>query len=101
MITLVVGVINNYITIIQIQVRKNVMENILCNEGSSVNIMTKKLKFILLPQNIQTPGMANHNMKLVRLIKNLKIYIHSIFYTITFIIMHHSLLDASYSMLLG
>jgi hypothetical protein len=40
-------------------------------------------------------------MKLVRLIKNLKIYIHSIFYTITFIIMHHSLLDASYSMLLG
>jgi hypothetical protein len=87
--------------IIQVQEGKNIMENILFNEGSSVNIVTKELKFILLPPKIQTPGMGNHNMKLVRLIKDLKIYIHSIFYTITFIIMQHSLLDASYSMLLG
>ncbi len=39
--------------------------------------------------------------KLVRLIKDLKIYVHGIPYIIRFIVFHNSVVDSSYSMLLG
>ncbi len=39
--------------------------------------------------------------KLVGLIKDLKIYVHGIPYIITFTILHNSVVDSNYSMLLG
>jgi hypothetical protein len=39
--------------------------------------------------------------KLEGLIKDLKIYVHGIFYITTFTILHNSVVDFSYSMLLG
>jgi hypothetical protein len=39
--------------------------------------------------------------KLVELIRDVKIYVHDIHYIITFTIRHNSVVDSSYSMLLG
>jgi hypothetical protein len=39
--------------------------------------------------------------KPVELIKNLKIYVHGILYIITFTVLHNSVVDFYYSMLLG
>jgi len=40
-------------------------------------------------------------IKLVGLIKDLKIYVHGIPYIIMFTILHNSVVDSNYSMLLG
>jgi hypothetical protein len=46
--------------------------------------------------------MANQTtIKPVGLIKNLKIYVHGIPYITMFIVLHNSVVDFSYSMLLG
>ncbi len=51
------------------------------------------------PYNLR---MANQTtIKPVGLIKNLKIYVHGIPYITMFIVLHNSVVDFSYSMLLG
>jgi hypothetical protein len=51
------------------------------------------------PYNLR---MANQTTtKLVGLIKNMKIYVHGIPYITTFIVLQNSVVDSSYSMLLG
>jgi hypothetical protein len=51
------------------------------------------------PYNLR---MANQTTtKLVGLIRDLKIYVHGIPYITTFIVFHISVVDSSYSMLLG
>jgi len=46
--------------------------------------------------------MANQTIaKPLGLIRDLKIFVHSISYTITFIVINRFVLDSSYSMLLG
>jgi hypothetical protein len=53
----------------------------------------------LTPYNIR---MANQTTtKPVGLIKDMKIYVHGLPYITTFIILHNSVVDSSYSMLLG
>jgi carotenoid cleavage dioxygenase-like enzyme len=57
------------------------------------------LKLKLAPYNIR---MINQTTtKPMGLIRDLKIYVHGIPYIITFIILQNSVVDASYSMLLG
>jgi hypothetical protein len=56
-------------------------------------------KLKLTPYNMR---MANQTTtKLVGLIRDLRIYVHGTPYIITFIILHKSVVDSSYSMLLG
>ncbi len=74
--------------------------------GSGVNIIIKQLKLKLgLPKPKPAPynlRMADQTTtKLMGLIKDLKIYVHGILYITTFTVLHSSVVDSSYSMLLG
>jgi hypothetical protein len=74
--------------------------------GFRVNIITKNLKIQLgLSKPNPTPYnmfMANQTIaKPLCFIKDLKIFVHGIPYTITFIVINSSVLDFNYSMLLG
>jgi hypothetical protein len=91
---------------IQIQVGKNIVEDILLNGGANVNIITKNLKTKLdLPEPRSTAyhfKMADLSMtKPLGIIRNLKIQIHDIPYVATFIVLQNNVVDFSYSMLLG
>jgi hypothetical protein len=70
--------------VIKIQVGKNMVEDILLDGGSNLNIMTKELqKWLGFPSPKLTPytlWMANQTItKPIGLIKDLKIHIHGIF----------------------
>jgi hypothetical protein len=74
--------------------------------GSRVNIIIEQLrlklgipKLKLAPYNLRI--MYQTTTKLVVLIRDLKIYVHGIPYIIMFIVLHNSVVDSSYSMLLG
>ncbi len=82
------------------------VENVLLDGGSSVNIMTKELwKWIGLPNPKPTSytfWMAYQtNNKSVGLIKDLKIHIHGIPYIVMFTVMKNNVLNFNYSVLLG
>jgi hypothetical protein len=79
---------------------------VLLDGGSRVNIITKKLRLRLrLPKPKPTPYnlrmVDQTTTKLMGLIRALKIYVHGIPYIITFIVLKNSVVDFSYSMLLG
>jgi len=85
---------------------KNTIEDVLLDGGFGVNIITKQLKLRLgLPKHKLAPYNLRRadqtTTKLVGLIKNLRIYVHDIFYITTFIIFQNNVVDSSYSMLLG
>ncbi len=74
--------------------------------GFGINIIIEQLKLRLgLPKPKPTPyniRMANQiTTKLVGLIQDLKIYVHGIVYITMFIILHISVVNSSYFMLLG
>jgi len=79
---------------------------VLLDGGIIVSIIIKQLKLRL---GLPKPKLAPHNLrmayqtttKLVGLIKDLKIYVHGIPYIITFIVFQNSVVDFSYSVLLG
>jgi hypothetical protein len=78
----------------------------LLDGGSGNNIITKQLRLRLgLPKPKLAPynlGMANQTTtKPMGLIKDLKIYVHGIPYITTIIIFQNSVVNFSYSMLLG
>jgi hypothetical protein len=78
----------------------------LLDGGASVNIITKNFIIKLgLPKPRLAPyhlRMANQSMtKPLGIIRNLKIHIHGIPYIATFIVLKNSVIDSSYSMLLG
>ncbi len=92
--------------VIQVQVGKNIVEDVMLDEGVSVNTITKNLRTKLgLPKLTLTPYhliMAYRGMtKPLGMIKNLKIQIHGIPYVVTFIVLQNNVVDFSYSMLLG
>jgi hypothetical protein len=92
--------------IIQVQVGKNTIEDVMLDGGTSVNIITKNLRTKLgLPKPRPAPyhlKMANQStIGPLRIIKNLKIQIHGIPYVSTFIVLQNNVVDSSYSMLLG
>jgi len=92
--------------VFQVQVRKNIFEDVLLNVKTSVNIITENLKTKLgLFKPKPTPyhfKMADQSMtRPLGFIRNLKIQIHGIPYVATFIVLHNSVIDSNYSMLLG
>jgi hypothetical protein len=79
---------------------------VLLDKGFGINIIIEQLKLRLgLPKPKPTPyniRMANQiTTKLVGLIQDLKIYVHGIVYITMFIILHISVVNSSYFMLLG
>ncbi len=92
--------------IIQIQVGKNIVEDVLIDGRASVNIITKNFKTKLgLPKPRLVPyhfKMVDQNMnKPLGFIKKLRIHIHGIPYVATFIVLKNNVVDSNYSMLLG
>jgi hypothetical protein len=92
--------------VIQIQVGKNIIEDILIEGGANVNIITKKFTTKLgLPKPRSTPyhlRMAYQSMiRPLGIIRNLKIHIYGIPYIVSFIVLKKSVVDFSYYMLLG
>jgi hypothetical protein len=79
---------------------------VLLDGGFGINIITKKLKVQL---GLLKPKLAFYNMCMVNqtitkplgLIKDIKILVHGLPCAMTFTIIHNSVLDSSYSMLLG
>jgi len=93
-------------TIIQIQVGKNIIEDVLLDGGTSVNIITNNFRTKLgLPKPRPAPyhlKMAYQSMtKPLGIIKNLKIHMHGIQYVTIFIVLQNNAIDSNYSMLLG
>jgi hypothetical protein len=92
--------------VIQIQIGKNIIEDVLLDESSRVNIITKQLRLKL---GLPKPKPAPYNLrmidqtitKLVGLIRDLKIYVHGIPYITMFIVLQNSVVDSSYSMFWG
>ncbi len=91
--------------VIQVQIRKNIVEDVLLDGGSRINIITKQLRLKL---GLPKPKLVPYNMKMrdqtttkpMGLICDLKIYVHGIPYVITYTILQNNIIDASYSMLL-
>jgi hypothetical protein len=104
--TIALVAINHQMVKIWVQVRKNFIEDVLLDGGYGINIITEKLKVQL---GLSKPKHAPHNMcmanqtitKPLGLIMDLKILVHGIPYAVTFIIIQNSVLNSSYSMLLG
>jgi hypothetical protein len=93
-------------TIIPIQIGRNVIEEILNDWGSGFSIITKELLVKLgLPRPnhaLHKLKMVNHTMtKLVGLVKSLKILNYGIPLCVTLTIMPITVLDPTYYMLLG
>jgi hypothetical protein len=92
--------------VIQIQIGKNKIEDVLLDGDFGVNIIIKRLKLRL---GLQKPKLAPYNLrmayqittKLMHLIKDLKMFVHIIPYIITFIVLQNNVVDSSYSMFLG
>jgi len=88
--------------IIQVQIGKNIIEDVLLNGGYGINIIIKQLRLRLgFPKLKPTP----YNLRMaywtttkpVGLIKNLKIYVHGIPYIVMFTVLQNSVVDCSYS----
>jgi hypothetical protein len=93
-------------TIIQVQVGKNFIDDVLNDGGFGVNIIIENLRVQLgLSKLNPTPynlHMAHQTIvKPLGLIRDLKIFFHRIPYTLTFTVINNKVLDSSYSMLLG
>jgi hypothetical protein len=92
--------------VIQVQIGKNTIEDVLLRGGSRVNIITKQLRLRL---GLPKPKLAPYNLRMadrtttkpMGLIRALKIYVHGIPYITTFTILHNSVVDSSYSMCVG
>jgi hypothetical protein len=95
--------IDNHMAIIQVQIGKNTIEDVLLDGGSIINIITKELGLRL---ELPKPKPAPYNMRMVDqtttkpidLIKDLKIYVHGILYITMFTIFHNNVVDFNYSM---
>jgi hypothetical protein len=92
--------------VIQVQVGKNIVEDVLLDGGASVNIIIKNL---ITKLRLPKPKLIPYHLRMVDqslirplgIIINLKIHIHGIPYITTFTILKNSVVDFSYSMLLG
>jgi hypothetical protein len=84
--------IDNHMAIIQVQIGKNTIEDVLLDGGFGTNIIIEQLslrlrlpKLKLAPYNLRMVDQTT--IKSVRLIKDLKIYVHGIPYIIMFIVL--------------
>jgi hypothetical protein len=91
--------------IIQIQVEKNTIEDVMLDGGTNVNIITWNFRTKLgLPKPRPDPchlRMVDQSItRPLGIIKNLKIHIHGIPYVATFNVLQNNVVDYNYSMLL-
>ncbi len=99
-------VIDHQMAMIQVQVDKNFIDDVLIDGGSRVNIIIDNLKVQL---SLSKPNPAPYNLHMVDqtiakplgLIRDLEIFVHGIPYTITFIVISNNVINFNYSMLLG
>jgi hypothetical protein len=91
--------------VIQIQVGKNIVEDVLIDGGSNGNIIIENLKTklgspkpILAPYHLRMVGQSM--TRPLGIIKNMNIHIHGIPYIATFTVLKNSVVDSSYYMLL-
>jgi hypothetical protein len=97
--------IDHQIGVIQVQVGKKIIDDVLMNGGFVVNIITDNLGVQL---GLPKPNSVFYNLLMVDqtitkpldLIRDLKIFVHGIPYIVTFIVINSSILDSSYSILL-
>jgi hypothetical protein len=83
--------IDHQMAIIQVQVRKNFIKDVLLDGGSGVNIIMEKLRVQL---RLSKPKLAPYNLhmaiqtitKPLGLVKDLKTLVHGIPYVVTFIV---------------
>jgi len=91
--------------VIQVYVSKNFIDDVLIDGGFGVNINIENL-IIQLGLSIPNPMFYNMCMenqiiaKPLNLVKDLKIFVHEIPYTITFIVININVLHFNYLMLL-
>jgi hypothetical protein len=93
--------IDHHMAITQVEVGKNIVEDVLLDGRSNININIKNLLWKL---GLSQPKLDLYNFKMVNqtttklvgLIKDLKIFIHEIPYTMTFTRMQNNLLDSTY-----
>jgi hypothetical protein len=98
--------IDHQMAVIQIQIGKNFIEDVLLDGGFGINIIMEKLKVQL---GLSKPKSAPYNLHMANqtiakplgLINDLKILVHGTPYTMTFIVIQSSVLDSNYFMLLG
>ncbi len=98
--------IDHQMVMIHVHVGKNFIDDVLIDGGSRVNIITKNLQIQLgiskpnsMPYNLH---MANQTIaKPFGLIRDLKIFVQEIPYTITYTVIDSNVLNSNYSMLLG
>jgi hypothetical protein len=102
---IIIVAIYNHMVVIQVQIGKNKIKNVLLDGGFRVNIHetieieVRLLKPNLVPYNLRMAEQTT--TKPMGLIRDMKIYVHGIFYIITFTVFQNSVVDSSYSMLLG
>jgi hypothetical protein len=98
--------IDNDMAVTQVQIGKNIIEDVLFDGGLKLISSPKQLRLRLgLPKLKPTP----YNLRItdqtttkpMGLIRDLTIYVHDILYITTFIVLHNKVVDFSYSMLLG
>jgi hypothetical protein len=90
--------------VIQVQVGKNIVEDVSLDERASVNIIIENL---ITKLGLPKPKLVPYHLRMVDqsvtkplgIIINLKIHIHGIPYIATFTILKNSVVDFSYSML--
>jgi len=100
-ISITIVIIDSHMVVIQVQIGRNMIDDLLLDGGSGLNIITKQLKAKLgLPKPKPTPYdlrmVDQTKTKLVGLIKDLKMYIHGIPYIVTFTILQNIVVDSNY-----
>jgi len=94
--------IDHQMAVIQIQIGKNFIEDVLLDSGFGINIIMEKLKVQL---GLSKPKSAPYNLHManqtIAKFNDLKILVHGTPYTMTFIVIQSSVLDSNYFMLLG
>jgi hypothetical protein len=97
--------IDHQMVVIQVQVGKNFIYDVLIDGGSRVNI----IEDLKIQSGLSKPNptfcnllMADQTIaKPLGLIRDLKIFDHGIPYMVTFIVINNNVLNSNYSMLLG
>ncbi len=95
--------IDHQMVVIQVQVRKNFIEDVPIDGGSGVNFIIEKLWVQL---GLSKPKPTPYNLRMAAqtitkplgLIKDFRIFVHGIPYVVTFTIIKSSVLDSNYSM---
>ena len=98
--------IDKHMPVISISISKNIVDDVLLDGGSRVNVITEEERRKL---GLSKPSPAPFNLKMANgtiakptgLLRDLKIHIHDIPYIVTLIVIDCQTIKSDYSMLLG